>query len=52
MLLLNKREKKRVGRIRIKKDKLLSASHIAWHCIVLTLPGYKGKGAFKFSDIQ
>jgi hypothetical protein len=31
------RKKKRVGRIRVKKEKVVSASVIAWHYSMLTL---------------
>jgi hypothetical protein len=43
MLPRNKREKKRVGRMRVKEDKVLSASVIAWRYTVLTLLDYVGQ---------
>jgi hypothetical protein len=34
---------KKWGGMRVKKDKVVSASVIAWHCIVLTLLDYMGQ---------
>jgi hypothetical protein len=51
MLPQNEREKKRVERMRVKKDKAVSASVIAWHYSALTLLDYMGQRAFEYSTI-
>jgi hypothetical protein len=52
ILAQNKREKKRVGRMRVKKkDKAVSESVIAWHYSVLTLLDCMGQRGFEYSDI-
>jgi hypothetical protein len=52
MLLQNKGEKKRVGRMREKKnDIVLSVSVITWHHSVLALLDYMGQRGFQYSDI-
>jgi hypothetical protein len=51
MLPRNKREKKRVGRMRVKNDKVVSAPVIAWHYSVLTLLEYMDQRGFEYSDI-
>jgi hypothetical protein len=50
MLPQNKREKKRVGRMRVKKAKVVSASVIAWHYSVLILLDYMDQREFEYSD--
>jgi hypothetical protein len=50
MLPQNRREKKGGG-MRVKKDKGMSASVIAWHYIMLTLLDHMGQRGFENIDI-
>jgi hypothetical protein len=46
-----KREKNRMGRMGMMKEKIGNESVVAWHCCVDTLLDYMGQRRFRYSDV-